>query len=736
MHLLDVAIIGAFIVYAIVSGLRSRATASQSLEEYFLAGRSLSGWKAGISMAATQFAADTPLVVMGLVATAGIFSLWRMWIYALAFLLLGFVLAPSWRRAGVLTDAELTELRYGAGAAAPLRGIKAIYFGTIFNCAVLAMVLLAATRIAEPFLTWDAWLPAGLHQPFVSLVQTIGVPLTADAESPRVWILSANNLISIGAIVLTTLFYSTTGGLRSVVQTDVAQFFLALVATLLYAGYVIHEVGGLGELTTRLRALFGPDSPLVASGVAPPSDQLLAFTPSQARDAGLVVLSLYAIQWIAQMNADGTGYLAQRSMACKSDRDARLAAVVFTYAQVLARSLLWLPIGLGLLLVFQPDAPPADAEQYARLREATYVRGIAELLPLGIKGLMLTGMLAALASTVDTHLNWGSSYWTNDIYKRFVCQAWRKTEPDPKNLVWVARAANIMILCIALVVMTQLGSIQQAWRISLLLGAGMGVMLVLRWVWWRISSWGELACIGVSLPLAPLFLWLLEPDPAQGGLTPAGADALRLLSITACTTTAGVLVSLLTPEDRVRLRAFYRRARPPGWWGPIARECGVDPQEGVRRLGKGVLGMLAAAGSVFCLLVGAGSWLCDSPAPTWWPLPRPGWWALNLLAGVALVPVWLRLGFSDPAEAQTDVIDTIDPVSEVGRLSDMGSVVGEVEPAPPARPVEPVPVAEAPPAEAPPAEAPPAEAPLAEASPAEAPPAEGAGSDEPAPAGT
>lgn len=693
MHLLDVAIIGAFIVYAIVSGLRSREAASQSLEEYFLAGRSLSGWKAGISMAATQFAADTPLVVMGLVATAGIFSLWRMWVYALAFLLLGFVLAPSWRRAGVLTDAELTELRYGAGAAAPLRGIKAIYFGTIFNCAVLAMVLLAATRIAEPFLVWDAWLPGWMHHPFVSLVETIGVPLTADASSERVWILSANNLISIGAIVLTTLFYSTTGGLRSVVETDVAQFFLALLATVLYAIYVVHQVGGLGELTTRLRALFGPDSPLVASGIAPPADQLLAFTPTQARDAGLVVLSLYAIQWIAQMNADGTGYLAQRSMACRSDRDARLASIVFTYAQVLARSLLWLPIGLGLLLIFQPDTPPTDVEQYARLREATYVRGIAELLPMGIKGLMLTGMLAALASTVDTHLNWGSSYWTNDIYKRFVCQAWRKTEPDPKSLVWVARAANVMILCIALVVMTQLGSIQQAWRISLLLGAGMGVMLVLRWVWWRITSWGELACIGVSLPLAPLFLHLLDAD--RLGTSAAGADALRLLAITTCTTTAGVVVSLFTSEDRVRLRAFFRRAHPPGWWGPIARECGVDPQDGVRRLGRGLLGMLCAAGSVFCLLVGLGSWLCDSPAPTWWPLARGLWWALNLLAGAALVPAWIKLGFSDPSEANQDAIDTIDPVSEVGRLSDMGAIEssqGPIEPGP----VEPGPVAPGP----------------------------------------
>ena len=167
---LDAAILLAFAIYAITSGLRARRTASTGLEEYFLAGRSLSGWKAGISMAATQFAADTPLLVTGLIATAGIFSLWRLWIYALAFLLLGFVLAPCWRRAQVLTDAELTELRYGGRSASALRAIKAVYFGTIFNCTVLAMVLWAATAIAEPFLLWDQWLPPGAYKPLLRLV--------------------------------------------------------------------------------------------------------------------------------------------------------------------------------------------------------------------------------------------------------------------------------------------------------------------------------------------------------------------------------------------------------------------------------------------------------------------------------------------------------------------------------------------------------------------------------------
>lgn len=223
MSRIDLAIILGFVMYAVWSGWRSKDQASKSLEEYFLAGRSLPGWKAGLSMAATQFAADTPLLVTGLIATAGVFSLWRLWSYGLAFLLLGFVLAGSWRRANVLTDAELTEVRYGGPWAAALRAVKAIYFGTVFNCTVLAMVLFAAGAIAEPFLLWDRWLPSGLYSGLVSVVEGIGLMFAApSAEPSTVWVRSTNNLISVLSIVAVTTLYSTTGGLRSVVNTDVA----------------------------------------------------------------------------------------------------------------------------------------------------------------------------------------------------------------------------------------------------------------------------------------------------------------------------------------------------------------------------------------------------------------------------------------------------------------------------------------------------------------------------------
>jgi SSS family solute:Na+ symporter len=630
LTILDAAILVAFAIYAIGSGLRARRTASTGLEEYFLAGRSLAGWKAGISMAATQFAADTPLLVTGLIATAGIFSLWRLWIYALAFLLLGFVLAPSWRRAGVLTDAELAEVRYGGTGATWLRGVKAVYFGLVFNCAVLAMVLWAAKEIAEPFLRWHAWLPEGLFASLRAFVEGVGIPFArASASDVDVWVRSADNLISIAALVGLTLAYSTTGGLRSVVRTDLVQFAVMMGATALYATYVIADAGGLGAIYDGLEAI----APVGGAGGLT-RDQILAFTPVHARNAGLAVLAVFGLQWLVQMNADGTGYLAQRAMACRSDRDARNAAIVFTFAQVVLRSLLWLPIGLGLLVLFPPDAALAAGALRAD-REASFVRGIAELLPPGAIGLMLTAMLAALASTVDSHLNWGASYFANDLYGRFFCRAWRGREPSRRALVRVARLSNVLIVAIAVAVMTQLSSIQTAWKLNLLLGAGMGVLLVLRWLWWRVNAWGELASIAASAVLAPLLLAAFPDD----------REALRLLCMAGGSTLAGVAASLATaPEARERLHAFYRSARPPGFWGPIARGAGVEPGRDARRLGRGLGATAAAALCFFCLLTGFGSWLAGSPVPAAWLPSRPAWIALLIALGALLVPLWVALG--------------------------------------------------------------------------------------------
>jgi hypothetical protein len=351
-------------------------------------------------------------------------------------------------------------------------------------------------------------------------------------------------------------------------------------------------------------------------------------------------LAVISIQWLIQVNSDGTGYFAQRSMACRTDLDAKRASVVFTLAQIFFRSLVWIPIGLGLLILLPPDPGLTGAALTAE-REASFVRGIAELLPTGIKGLMLTGMLAALASTVDTHLNWGSSYWANDIYRRFFCQYWLKREPGDRSLVWVARGSNLLTLAIALVIMTHISSIQTAWKISLLFGAGMGGILVLRWLWWRLTAVGEIAAIGVSLLLAPVLLFTL----------PSENEALRLLIVAVVSTAAAIAASLLTkPDNAEHLTEFYRQAYPPGFWGPQITALGEDPQEGPRRLRQLLIAVVGAAFSVFFLLTSVGSWLFSSPPPSWFPW-RSAWVLLLLTVSLGLIPLWWRQVFPPDSEA-------------------------------------------------------------------------------------
>ena len=334
--MIDLLIVMTFVSLSIFTGFRARKKASQNLQEYFLAGKTLTGWKAGLSMAATQFAADTPLLVTGLIATGGIFLLWRLWIYGIAFLMMGFIFGASWRRAGVLTDAELTEIRYSGKGVLSLRVLKAVYYGTVINCIVLAMVLVAAVRISEVFLPWNEWLPPGLYDLLLTITKSLGLSIGAIYTAIDPAIATTNNLISILLILGFTALYSTTGGLRSVVVTDLMQFVLAMVGTFVYAFIIVDHVGGLGTMAEKVATIYG-------SGTA---DKLLSFGPPGG-EMLMPFLIIIGIQWFFQMNSDGTGYLAQRTMACATDKDARIAALVFTWMQVLVRSLIWLVIGVG-----------------------------------------------------------------------------------------------------------------------------------------------------------------------------------------------------------------------------------------------------------------------------------------------------------------------------------------------------------------------------------------------------
>ncbi|MCF7202698.1 sodium:solute symporter family protein [Pseudomonas oligotrophica] len=629
--MLDILIVTAFVLYGLGSGLRARSKASQSLDEYFLAGRTIKGWRAGVSMAATQFAADTPLLVAGLVASAGVFALWRLWIYGLAFLLLAWLFASNWRRAGVLTDAEVTRVRYSGKAVVPLRLFKAVYYGTVINCVVLAMVLVAAIRIAEVFLPWQDWLPAGLYQGIASVIEASGIRLGESITGLDALTTSTNNLISIVLILVFTATYSITGGLRAVVQTDVMQFAVAMLGTAAYAWFVVDAAGGLGGLTERIVELYGLEQ----------ADKLLSFAPpAGVGEALLPFLVIVGMQWLFQMNADGTGYLAQRSMACPTDRQARIAGLVFTWLQILVRSLFWLAISLGLLVLYPFTPADAAGDGFVAAREALFVSGIDELLPPGIRGLMLVGLLAALASTVDTHLNWGASYWSNDVYRAVVAPKLLKREARDAELVLVARLSNVVILLIAMAIMANLGSIQTAWFISLLFGAGMGAVLVLRWLWERINLYSELAAMLVSLITAPLLLHFFGTDQEQ--------EWIRLGLMSLITSSAAILVTFVTPAtDDATLQAFYRKVRPFGFWGRTAALCGDDGRARADFRSR-VLAVVLTALSLYSLLIGIGRLA--------FPAPEGGQWLswLCLAFGLALLPVWLPMAlgnrFERPAE--------------------------------------------------------------------------------------
>ena len=592
--MIDLVIVAAFVAYAVYSGLSARRTASTGLQEYFLAGRTVKGWRAGVSMAATQFAADTPLLVVGLIASGGIFLIWQLWVYGIAFLMMGFVFAAHWRRAGVLTDAEFTELRYSARGALTLRTIKALYYGTLINCVVMAFVLVAAMRIAEVFLPWHEWLNADLYWHLLQLTRATGLDLGSTAAALDADISSTNNAISIVVLMSFTLFYSAAGGLRSVIATDVVQLTLAMLGTFAYAVVMVNTAGGLSGLSDRIISLYGEGK----------ASELLSFAPT----GGTVLLPFFvimALQWFFQMNSDGTGYLAQRSMACRTDREARVAAVVFAWLQIVLRSLIWIVIGLGLLVLYPFDPQAAGSDGFIASREMLYVQGVDDLLHPGLRGLMLTGMLAALASTIDTHLNWGASYWSNDLYDRLVCRQWLKRTPGNRELVWVARWSNVLILVLALIIMSQLGSIQQGWKMSLLLGAGTGSVLILRWLWERINLYSELAAMIVAL-VASVVLLHLFPDSDQ--------EWIRLGLMALLSTAAAVGITFVTPPtEQTVLSVFYKRVKPVGWWRATAIANGDNAAGPLIRLRRDAILVLAGSISLLCMLIGLGRLIVRAP---------------------------------------------------------------------------------------------------------------------------
>jgi Na+/proline symporter len=479
-------------------GLLFARRGSQSLAAYFTAGRSLPWWLAGTSMVATTFAADTPLAVTALVAQHGIAGNWVWWNLVAGNLLTVFFFARLWQRAGVKTDAELTELRYGGRPAAGLRAFRAVYLALPVNLVIIGWVNLAMVKVLEAVLGVD---------PFVSML---------------------------GLFALTVL-YASLSGLWGVVVTDFLQFPVAMLGCVVLAWYAVDAVGGLDALAARTPA------------------RSLELFPSDAEWLPASVLVSYlGVQWWAAWypgsEPGGGGYVAQRIVACRSERDGLLATLWFTVAHYAVRPWPWILTGLAATLLYPGLADPGVG----------FVKAI-ELLPAGLKGLLLAAFGAAYMSTLSTQLNWGASYLVNDVVGRF--SRWPEAA-----LVRSSRLVTAALFVASAVVtwgLSTLGSVDTAWRVLIALGAGTGPVYLLRWYWWRVNAWSEIAAMAFSLAsfLVLTLGGVFDPaDPLEG--------AWLMMANTAVTTVGWLAVTWLTPPEAEEvLRSFFERTRPagPGW---------------------------------------------------------------------------------------------------------------------------------------------------------------------------
>ena len=591
---LDWAIVGSYLALAVVAGVLVSRLAGRSLEDYFVAGRNLPWWWLGTSMVATTFAADTPLVVSGIVARHGIAGNWFWWSWGIAHVTMAVFYAALWRRARVVTDAELIELRYAGRPASLLRGFKAVFFAIVINGIVLGWVIRAMSKISQPFVHWDQWLGAGLFGRLSDLWPT--------------WLLfgSLNDTLTVLILFGLITLYSSLGGIRGVILTDLFQFVLAIGASVAFAYLAVQSVGGLGGLVDGLRAQY------------PDAHEILAFVPrSGSAWLPLQVFLIYlAVQWWAQYFSDGSGYLAQRLSTAKTDEHAEGGALWFCVANYGLRTWPWVLVGLVALVVFPLTGAPDVAVEGAAIvgadREMAYPVLMARILPTGLLGLTFASLLAAFMSTVDTHINWGASYLVNDVYLRFL-----RPNASRREQVRVSRLAVVGIALMAILVASQISSIERAWKLFVALGAGLGLPSMMRWVWWRVNAYTEIVGM-LTAVAAAVVLYLVFPD---------ARDEYILLGIVALAMPAALGATLLTrPVPEAHLRGFVERVQPPGWWGRFAAP---GRRAGWRWLAVGwVLGNL----SVFGLTFGAGYALFGH---VFW-----GVWLLGLGALGAWLTLW------------------------------------------------------------------------------------------------
>jgi len=541
---LDWWIIAAYFALAAGIGLAMSRRGGRSISDYFVGGRALPWWLAGTSMVATTFAADTPLAVTELVVRHGVAGNWLWWNMVMSGILTVFFYARLWRRAGVLTDVEFTELRYGGKPAAALRGFRAGYLALPINLIIMGWVNLAMVEIASVAL-----------------------------DIPRVWALLVCFAMAAS--------YSILAGLWGVVVTDLFQFVLAIGGAILLAVFAVGAVGGISGLEEGLAEVYGS------------TEAALSLLPQAgAHWMPAMTLAVYLgmnwwASWYPGAEPGGGGYVAQRIFSSRTERDGLLATLWFNIAHYAIRPWPWILVALASTILYVDLDNPRQG----------YVMAIMDLLPPGLTGLLLAGFAAAYMSTISTQLNWGASYLVNDCYARFF-----RRDAGQKELVRVSRWATAFLMVASLVVTYFLTSIEGAWRFLLAIGAGTGLVLILRWYWWRINAWSEISAMIASLVVS-LVLWFgvgLNPDdPAHW--------AWIMIGTVAASTAVWVTVTFLTPPEEGRvLDRFYRQVRPggPGWYG-VAERLGFG-REGMDGGALNWTNWVAGVTAVYTTLFGIG----------------------------------------------------------------------------------------------------------------------------------
>jgi len=501
---------------------------SENIEDFFVAGRSLPWWLLGTSIAATWFATDAPLAITALVRSKGIYASWLWWYLGTGIIMMVFFFARYWRRAEILTDAELIELRYNGNSASFLRGFTAAFYGIFKNCMSLGWVILAMLKFSEVMLGWGA---------------EIALVITATFA----------------------LIHTLISGIKGVVLLDALHFTVGVLSTIVMAFLIMTAVGGPSELALKLS--LSTEAP---SGITDMLPDLAHITPIEM--IGFVCLIL--VLWLGQ--AQGDGFIVQRLFSAKNEKHAIKASLWFAVAAIVILTWPWIVIGLGSIILL-----PNSGASAALLAdpELAYPLMILEVLPAGLKGLMVAAFMAAFMSTVDTHLCWGGSYVVNDIYKRFLIK-----NESPRHYLLISRISIILLLLLSSVVAWQMDSIANAWVYIIEIMSGVAIISMLRWFWWRINAWSEITSMVTALLLANgyfiskiiHYLGIININQLHQIHFYYDSDhaLIRATVILVISTLMSLLITFLTkPVDNDRLLAFYKRVKPMGCWKPIALQA-------------------------------------------------------------------------------------------------------------------------------------------------------------------